>query len=31
LPKPFTPEQLRETVAKLLEGRPVRAQSDGER
>jgi two-component system, chemotaxis family, chemotaxis protein CheY len=31
LPKPFTPEQLRETVARLLEGRPVRAQTDGER
>jgi two-component system chemotaxis response regulator CheY len=31
LPKPFTPEQLKGTVAKLLEGVPARVQSDAER
>jgi two-component system chemotaxis response regulator CheY len=31
LPKPFTPEQLRDTVAKLLAGVPSRTQADAGR
>jgi hypothetical protein len=30
LPKPFTPEQLRDTVTKLLAGVPTRAQKPAE-